>query len=279
MTTLTAAALLARIAAADGALPRPTTVDGVVAGDPGTVVAGVAVTTLATLDVLERAAAAGANVVITHEAPFYDHLGAANDDLEAEQDPVYLAKRAFVDEHGLVVCHYHDGWHRRRPDGVDDGVARALGWTLDPGPAAAGVALCTVAPTTLGALAAHVATALGARAARFVGDPGLPVTRVGLDLGNRGFARNRSLLRRDDVDAVVIGEAHEWETGSYATDAAWLARRGGSPAGLVVAGHIPSEQAGMRFFADWLAALLPDVAVRFVETPDAYTAASRSSGT
>lgn len=265
--TLTAACLVSRAAAALAVTPRPTTVDGLVAGDPGTPVRGVAVTTLATLEVLERAVAAGANVVVTHEPPDYDHTGAAVPDLEAEGDPVLAAKRAFVADHGLVVWRAHDAWHDRRPDGVDEGAARALGWTLDP--AAEGASVCDVGPTTLDDLAAHVATALGSRTARYVGDPDQPVRRVGLDLGFRGFARNRAVLRRDDVDAVVVGEAHEWETQSYALDAAHLGTTGrGAPKGLVVAGHVPAEQAGMAFFADWLRDVVPEVPVTFLPAPD-----------
>ncbi|AEG42853.1 Nif3-like dinuclear metal center hexameric protein [Isoptericola variabilis] len=269
MSPLTAGELVDLAAAELGVPARPTTVDGVVAGDPSAVVRGVAVTTLATLEVLERAVAAGANVVVTHEPLFYDHLGAADAELEAERDPVHAAKRAFLADHGIVVWRQHDAWHDRRPDGVDEGAARALGWTLDPAEAARGTAVADVGPTTLGELAAHAARALDARALRFVGDPALPVRRAALDLGFRGFARNRRLLRRDDVDAVLVGEAHEWETGSYATDAARVLGTG-----LVVVGHVPSEQAGMRFFADRLrdvvARRAPDVDVAFLATPDAY---------
>jgi len=266
---LTVASLVELTARALGVPARPTTVDGLVAGDGGAAVRGVVVTTMATFEVLEHAVAVGANVVVTHEPLYYDHLGRATADLEREDDPVYAAKRAFVGDHGIAVWRYHDAWHDRRPDGIDEGAADALGWSLDPGAAAAGAALCDVGPTTLAELAAHVARALGSDAARYVGDPALPVRRVALDLGFRGFARNRGLLRRTDVDAVVVGEAHEWETGGYAADAARLLGRG-----LVVVGHVPSEQAGMALFAEWLGALLrdaaPDVEVSFVPTPDAY---------
>ncbi len=267
----TARALVDLVTAHLGVPARPATVDGIVAGDPSAVVRGVAVTTLATLEVLEQVARAGANVVVTHEPLYYDHLGAAEAELEAEGDPVLRAKRAFVREQGLVVWRQHDAWHDRRPDGIDEGAARTLGWTLDAAEAAAGTSVASVPPTTLAALAAQVAAALGARALRYVGDPALPVRRVGLDLGFRGFARNRRLLRRADLDAVLVGEAHEWESGSYATDAA---RLGGT--GLVVVGHVPSEQAGMRLFADWLRDVVgrhaPGVEVTFLPTPDAYTA-------
>src|SRR5437763_8112306 len=50
------------------------TVDTFKAGDPETPVTGIAVTMMATLDVLQRASAQGLNFVITHEPTFYSHL-------------------------------------------------------------------------------------------------------------------------------------------------------------------------------------------------------------
>src|SRR5580765_2640526 len=49
------------------------TVDTFKAGNPDTPVTGIAVTMMATLDVLKRAAASGQNLVITHEPTFYNH--------------------------------------------------------------------------------------------------------------------------------------------------------------------------------------------------------------
>src|SRR5258708_16109977 len=50
------------------------TVDTFKAGNPETRVTGIAVTMMATLDVLQRAAAKGENLVITHDPTFYTHL-------------------------------------------------------------------------------------------------------------------------------------------------------------------------------------------------------------
>ncbi|MGC5166799.1 Nif3-like dinuclear metal center hexameric protein [Luteimicrobium sp. DT211] len=261
---LTAQDVVVRILENIGAARRPDTVDALLAGDPDAPVAGVAVTMMATFDVLRRAVAEGLDLVITHEPLYYDHRNDAEPRLAAEDDPVYRAKASFVAEHGLRVWHLHDAWHDRRPDGVDEGTARALGWAGREVPGAAGVYV--VEPTTLGELAAHVASALGARALRFVGDPGLPVSRAGLDLGFRGFERNRHLLQRADVDVAVIGEGHEWETGAYAADL----EAAGIRKGLVVVGHVPSEQEGMAEAARWLADLLPEVPVRFVPAADPY---------
>jgi putative NIF3 family GTP cyclohydrolase 1 type 2 len=252
-----------------GVPARPTTVDGFLAGDPDREIRGVAVTMMATLDVLRRAAERGLDLVITHEPLYFHHHGTADDALAAEGDPVYAAKSAFVVEHGLVVLHQHDAWHDREPDGILTGTARALGWLELQ---RAGVAdVYDVPATTLGDLAAHVADALGARALRYVGDPGRVVSAVGLQPGFQGFEYNHRLLAQPDVDVVVVGEGHEWETGEYAVDAV----AAGVAAGLIVVGHVPSEQHGMAELGRWLSGLLPDVPVELVATEDPFRTVSR----
>ncbi len=267
----TAADVVAVIQSALPAARRPVTVDQFLDGDPATPVTGVATTMTATLDVLRAAVEAGANLVITHEPLYFDHHDGARTDLDAENDPVYGIKRAYVQEHGLVVWHLHDQQHDTLPDGVDAATAAELGWTLDPAEPDAG-STATIEPITLGDLARHLADTLGATALRYVGDPSAVVRRVGLDLGFRGFGRNRALLRRDDVDVVVTGEVHEWETGGYAVDAVAT----GVAKGLVAVGHVPSEQAGMRAVAAWLPGVLAAaghaVPVTHVATSDTFRA-------
>src|SRR5258705_606238 len=103
------------------------TVDTFKDGDSTTRVTGIAVTMMATFDVLRRAAARGANLVITHEPTFYDHFDKL-DVLEAEGDAVTAAKRAFIREHRIVVVRMHDHWHRRNPEPMATGLSRKLGW-------------------------------------------------------------------------------------------------------------------------------------------------------
>lgn len=244
---------------------RAVTVDGILAGDPQAEVREVAVVTMATLAALRQAADAGANLVVTHEPLFFDHHDGAREALAAEDDPVYETKRAFLAASGLAVIHLHDQWHDLRPDGVDAATAAELGWTLDGNTA-------TIASITLGALAQHIAETLGATALRFIGDPTVEITRVGLDLGFRGFARNRALLRRPDVDVAIVGEMHEWETGEYAADAATA----GVAKGLIVVGHVPSEAAGSRAVAAWLPGALSaaghsHIPVTYLDAPDLFS--------
>ena len=248
-------------------------VDTFKAGDPDTPVTGVAVTMMATFDVLQRAAASGANFVITHEPVFYSHRDTTGV-LERENDPVFAAKRDFIRAHHLVVWRFHDNWHAHRPDGIQLGMEHKLGWTRYRsaandtlgGGGSASEYLFRLPPTTVGALAAELAKKLEAHAVRIVGDPGMPVSGVAFAGGALGADTQRKLFRRADVDALVIGEAHEWETIAYAADAV----SEGEKKALIVLGHTPSEQGGMEEAARWLRGFVTEVPVRFIAAEDPF---------
>lgn len=254
---LTARQVVERIQKNVGVPWATPTVDTFKAGDPDTPVTGIAVTMMATLDVLQRAAAAGKNLVISHEPTFYSHQDQTAD-LERQNDPVLAAKQAFIREHKMVVWRLHDHWHKRQPDGIQEGMMRALGWQKlqradDP-------LLFTLPETSVRRLAATVKQKLGIVALRVVGDPEMKLTRVALLPGAAGGRKQMALLARDDVEALLIGEVAEWETVAYVADALSARKR----KALLLLTHIPSEQAGMDDFARWLRPLVPEVPVTFV---------------
>src|SRR5713101_2605705 len=125
---LTAREVIARIRQQVGVPWQSDTVDTFKAGNPDSLVTGIAVTMMATLDVLQRAAAAGDNLIITHEPTFFDHLDISDQLPEKDTDPVLAAKRQCIAEHGLVIWRFHDHWHARNPDGIEAGMVHALGW-------------------------------------------------------------------------------------------------------------------------------------------------------
>jgi len=260
---LTARQVIERIQKHVGVPWHEPTVDTFKAGNPDTPVTGIAVTMMATLDVLQRAAASGNNLIITHEPTFYDHFD-KTEDLEKESDPVLAAKQAFIQKHGLVIWRFHDHWHMRRPDGIQTGMIRALGWQKYQNPH--DDHLFVVPQTTLESLAAQIKKRLGIHALRVVGDPNMKVTRLGLAPGFPGFPMQRHLLQRQDVDVLVMGEAHEWETIEYAADAVTARKH----KALIILGHIPSEQAGMDECARWLKTFVTEVPVAFVPTPEPF---------
>jgi putative NIF3 family GTP cyclohydrolase 1 type 2 len=203
---MTAREVIAEITQHVGVPPRPDTVDTFKAGDPDTSVTGVAVTMMATQDVLERADKAGKNLVITHEPTFYNHLDKTAD-LEGAGDAVLAAKLAFIKGHHLVVWRFHDGWHARKPDGILLGMTRALGWLEYQSPDEP--RLFNIPETSLGDLASSTKKKLKIKVPRVVGDPDIKVKRVALMPGAAGSPRQIKLLEREDVEALVIGETPE----------------------------------------------------------------------
>lgn len=83
--SLTARQVIERIQAHVGVPWHSETVDTFKAGGPETRVTGIATTMMATYDVLVRSAAAGKNLIITHEPTFYTHLD-KTDALEKNHD-------------------------------------------------------------------------------------------------------------------------------------------------------------------------------------------------
>jgi putative NIF3 family GTP cyclohydrolase 1 type 2 len=259
----TAADITSRIMQHSGVtLPNPT-VDTFKAGNPKTQVRRIAVTMMATLDVLKRAAANGDDFVITHEPTFYSHrdtLGV----LEQEADPVLAEKQKFIAEHGLVIWRFHDTPHRMQPEMITKGVIHALGWeSKQDGP---GGQLFDLTPVKLGKLASNISAKLGAHATRIIGNPDALVSRVGMTEGFPGFAANRHVFQSGRIDVLVIGEDHEWETIEYANDAI----NAGQLKGIIVLGHIPSEQAGMEEVTRWLKTFITEVPIEFIPSPDPF---------
>jgi putative NIF3 family GTP cyclohydrolase 1 type 2 len=246
------------------------TVDTFKAGNPETRVTGIAVTMMATLDVLQRAAANGQNLIITHEPTFYDHRDQPQG-LD-ESDAVWKEKRAFIEKNGLVIWRFHDHWHKRNPDGILVGMVKALGW--DKYQSAGNPHLFTVPEITLGKLAADVAKLLETPVLRVVGNPEMKVTKLALSPGAAGFERETHALELENVEVLLVGETREWETVEYVADAGTE----GKKKALIVIGHVPSEQAGMEECARWLKTFVKDVPIEFVATKQPFwTPAERSA--
>ena len=253
---ITARQLVAEIQKQVGVEWQKDTVDTFKAGNPDTPVTGVAVTMMATMDVLQRASAKGLNFIITHEPTFYAHLDTPEG--VPQDDPVWAEKRAFIEKHGLVVWRFHDHWHMRMPDGIEAGNVHALGWEKFQRPD--NQYLFVVPETPVRALAAEVAKKLNSSVVRVVGNPEMNVTKVGFSPGAAGSQPEIHALEQDDVQVLMVGETREWETVEYAADAVSEGRQ----KALIVIGHVPSEQPGMEECARWLKGFVKDIPVEFV---------------
>ncbi len=239
------------------------TVDVFKTGDSTWTVKGIAVTMMATLDVLQRAVEKGANLIISHEGVYFYHFD-PKVSLASLNDPVYLEKKKFIDEHKLIVWRLHDHIHIKKPDGIVTGIMHKLGWEKYQDKI--NERIFHLPQTTLKELASTVKEKIGIDVIRIAGDPNANVSTVAFSPGYGGLDGLRFFIQSNNVDVLIIGEAWEWETGEYMTDAI----KENNKKGYIVLGHIPGEQAGMEEFTEWLKTFVKDVPVYFVPAKEMF---------
>jgi putative NIF3 family GTP cyclohydrolase 1 type 2 len=221
--------------------PFASTVDTLKAGNRDMVVTGIVTTMFPTVDVLRKTIALGANFIICHEPTFYNHT----DDVSwLQNDEVYQYKADLLKKHNIAIWRNHDYIHSIRPDGVITGVVTKLGWKdYQNSPNT-----FTFPPITLSALIDQVKQKLETPQVRFIGDLNQSCKNVLLMVGAAGGRAQIEAIEKYKPDVLVCGEISEWETAEYVRDA----RAEGHSIALVVTGHIPSEEAGSAFMAEWL---------------------------
>ena len=115
-------------------IDEETTRDKILYGNPEVGCSGIVTTCWASMDVIKQAHALGANLIITHEALFYNR-GDKTDWMIENNNQTFLEKKRLLDETGIVVWRDHDYIHSGIPlndgwtDGIFYGVAEVLGWT------------------------------------------------------------------------------------------------------------------------------------------------------
>jgi putative NIF3 family GTP cyclohydrolase 1 type 2 len=240
------------------------------AGNPDIAVRGIASTCMATFDLIQRAKAAGMNMIVTHEPTWWSDSDSTDSLLN---DTVYKAKAEYCLKNDMVVWRFHDHWHARKPDMELYGTLRALGFAPgDPkqytGPGECGSPdgcglVYTIPATTFGEYASKVRRQLDAKALRAVGDPDARVTTVTVGVGS-GMPRINT-----DAQIVIGGETGEVDgaidNSPYAVDAAAL----GLVKGQIIMGHVISEELGMDECAKWLRTLV-DVPVQFIKAGEPF---------
>jgi putative NIF3 family GTP cyclohydrolase 1 type 2 len=267
--TVTATDIVDRIRGKVGVEWKPDTVDTFKAGDPAAAVKGIAITTMATMEVLKQAVAAGANMVITAEPTFFAKADNPNpppgrgQGANATPDPVLAAKKDFIEKNGLIVWRFSDHWRLRKPDPLAQGLTDVMGWSKYQ---VAGDATHFELPAvTLDALAGDLKKKLGIRGGmRVVGDPKSEIGKVGLLTGTTALAA--SLRTMPAVDAIVAGEVREWESVEYAQDTV----AAGIKKGMILLGRVISEEPGMNLCATWLQGFVSEVPVKWIPTGDPY---------
>ena len=239
----------------------PNTVDVIKEGNPETPVTGIVTTMFGTMKVLKKAVDLNCNLIIVHEPLYYNHLDGTKQFIN---DPVFLEKKKFINDHNLVIWRFHDYIHSIKPDGILSGMVEKLGWkdyTVN-----GNIDQYLLPETTLEGLLQMLKKVFPGNAFYVIGDPKMRLSKVRFAPGAPGSNYQIKLLERSDVDVLLAGEVPQWETYEYMRDAVDQGRK----KAIIFLGHVNSEEAGMEYCAGWLKGFIKNIPVHFVESGPSF---------
>ncbi len=242
--------------------PFKQTVDTIKSGDASQTVTGIVTTMFATVDVIKKTAAAGANFIIAHEPTFYNHQ---DDTKWLENDSVYKFKSELLNKHKIAVWRFHDYIHTHKPDGVMQGVLEAMGWEKYATEQKPNLAI--IPSLSLQTIIDLSKKKLGIQHVRFIGDRTQQCSSILLMPGAGGGKAQINAIVNEKPDLFICGEVNEWETSEYVRDL----RASGSKTALIVLGHIASEEPGLEWLVKWLQPQMPAIRVTHIPSGDAFS--------
>lgn len=222
----------------------------------------VAVTMIATVDVIKKAIEWGADLIITHEPTFYEHM-----DNKMENDIVTKKKIDLIEKSGISLIRFHDYMHGCEPDMIGEGVLHYLGIEGDYEKGkyfAVNRFNCKYEITPL-ELAKMMEEKLGIKHIRICGARDVKCMKISACFGTPGGVFEE--LMDDDVEIVLTGEACEWSLGEYARDAAAL----GYKKALLIMGHIGSERDGMKYLTKLLNENFNGLNIKYFDCGEVYS--------
>ncbi len=280
MKSIQVADVLARAQKASGANWKKAPEDGIPAGQAGIDVTGVGVAWRPTFDVLRQAVAQRSNLILTKE-PMYWSDSIARPEAEVsgpspteqiEHTELYLEIKDYVAKHGLVIGRLSGNWDGAQARRLE-GLVASFGWEKSKDASASlklantQTAIFDLPAMSVLQLAQTVKFASRGEAVRVVGNPTDSVQRVAVRPGYLMVADLMKIVNSGVIDAVVVGEACEWEAYEYIED--WITAGRGKA--MVMLGLAVSEDPGARAMADWIRSFVPEAPVNYIHTGDPFT--------
>lgn len=248
--------------------------DQILYGDPERELTGVVTTCFASYEVIAKAIDAGANLVICHEALFWNH-GDHTDWLQ--DNKAFQAKAALLESGGVVVWRDHDFIHSGIPlpdgswaDGIFYGLMKVLGWEdyLLPEEGSDQPCKFLLPPTTVEGLGRELMDKLPLNGIKVIGALDSPVRKVWLPGHIMGFHDNDILqaMDREEIDALIVFECTDYTVAEYVRDAT----QSGRAKTILAVGHFNTEEPGMRYMIEYLPGILGQIPCQFIPSTDMY---------
>lgn len=249
--------------------------DKVLYGDPERECTGIVTTCWASAEVIREAMRLGANLIICHEALFWNH-GDHTAWLQETQNVAFLDKCALLDEGGIVVWRDHDHIHSGIPladgsyvDGIFYGLAAKLGWAgcFTHGDAHGGLCF-TIPALKMKELSGMLIRKLHLNGVRTAGDPEMIVRNVRITPHILGDANALiTAAQQEQTDCFLTMELVDFTLLEYVRDSGMLRH----DRSLISMGHFNLEEPGMAYMLDYLPKAVGEaIPAYFVQSGDQY---------
>ena len=224
---------------------------------------GIATTAFVSLEVIERAGAAGLNMIIPHEDTFWNDRDDADDrqrgSVLQDQGRPACGSTTSSSSACTITCTRSGPtspmWDRRAPIGLDSEVRNGAG--LAP--------LRHSRNHARGSWRADVQKRSGARALRVAGEPERESQPHPARCRIR-HAAGRQCRDRCRDQRRAAGNRRRLDSPAYVLDAVTL----GIAKGWIMLGHAISEEAGMLEMADWIKGFVPELPVQLVKAEEPF---------
>lgn len=259
-----------------------TTRDQVLFGSTDKECTGIVTTCFASVKVIEQAHGIGANLIICHEALFWNH-GDHTEWLEEQHNSVYLRKKKLLNDYGITVWRDHDYIHAGIPDGKggwEDGIFK--GFLAETGldqyyvrnmhaPVQYNMpVILNFNGMRVGEIASMIIKGAGLNGIRLIGSPDT-IVHYGAIPMHIMFNDDEKITMIDqrNIDLIIAMEMIDYTVNEYMRDGIDL----GDSKAILTAGHFNTEEPGMKYMLTWLPTALgtDTIPATFIQSGDMNT--------
>ena len=243
---------------------------------------GIVTTTWANIDVIKTAIKRGANLIICHEALFWNH-GDHTDWLTANKNKTFALKKQLLEDNQIVVWRDHDHIHfggipvkDQYFDGIFYGFAQEMGWAEYATGGVKGTAgylrakyrEYQIPQTTVASVAQKLMAKGDLNGCKIFGDPLTPVSKVLIPTHNLGDAKELiTKIDQENFDLVLGLEVIDFTLSEYIRDSNML----GLNKALLTIGHFNLEEFGVKYMMNYLPQIFANqIPCSFVKAGDSY---------
>lgn len=234
---------------------------------------GIVTTIWASVDIIEKAHELGANLIVCHEALFWNH-GDHQEWLEQEKIDTYLRKRELLDRYQITVWRNHDYAHSgigidgTDVDAIFYGFAIVLGWENYIIGDKSLPLLFEIPETTAEDLSRYLIDKLNLNGVRLIGNKQTTIKKVKIPFHIFGDANEDiTQIDKEEIDAILPLEMVDYSLAEYIKDASLL----GKNKVAILMGHFNIEEPGMAYMAEYIKKYLKyGIPVYYIQAGDTY---------